>query len=274
MFQSLKVVGVCAVLLGVEYSDAMQIEKQGQSNSPQKIEVEIALPEIESSELIGNIENPQESPTEENQAENIEQEEVKPEESIQNSSEIEEAISENATEDPTDTGVVLSDTEEIIQHPENSAEETDPVENIPTESISEPENVNLIEEVQNPEENAPAEFITEPENVNPIEGNQNSEELTQGEVDSGEPNTTPEIVNPIDDQIPTGSTTEVEETISSTEEENHEGSVTEIDEIDSGIESGSESEHGETISVRIVKILTVIKDKSVEFLRRIFNIFF
>ena len=140
MFQSLKVVGVCAVLLGVECSDAMQIEEQEQSSELQKVNVEIGSPEAES--LIV---------TEENLQENIEQEVINPWEDFQNHPETEEAISENTTEDPTDTGVVLSDTEEVVQQPENSTEYVNPGESAPAESIAEPENVNPIEEVQNPE---------------------------------------------------------------------------------------------------------------------------
>jgi len=240
MFQSLKVVGVCAVLLGIECADAMQIEKQGQSNSLQKVEMGISLPEVE-------------SPTRENLLEDIEHEVINPWEDIQNHSEIEKAISENATENPIDTGEVSSNSEEAVQQPENA---------------------NPIEEIQNPEESAPAESITEPESVNPIEEIQNPEESAPAEVDLGEPITVPEIVNPIDDQISTGSTTEVEETVSPTEDENLIGSSTEVDEATSGIESGSESECVESIHVRIVRILTVIKDKSIGFLRRILNLFF
>ena len=86
----------------------------------------------------------------------------------------------------------------------------------------------------------------------------------------------PATVNPIEDQIPTESTTEAEETASPTEDVSLIGSSPEVGEVNSnsGIESGSESEYRENISVRIVKILTVIKDKSLEFLRRIFNLFF
>lgn len=243
MFQSLKVVGICVVLLGVECSDAMQVEEQGQSNGQQKVDVEVVLSEGNSSELtgVGNTENSEESPlvTEGNAPENPEQEVQTPE----------EAISENESEDPTDTGVVLSDPEEIILAPGDSAEEVNPIEEIPTEAVPEPENIHPSEEIQKPEESTP------------------------GEVDLGEPITAPEIINPIG-EIPTGSNTEVEDTVPSIEEESPAESATEIDEIDSGTESGSESECNDSISVKIIRVFTAIKEKSIGFLKRIFNLFF
>ena len=243
MFQSLKVVGICAVLLGVECSDAMQTEEHGRNSDLQKVDVEVVLSEGNSLELtdVGNTGNSEETPliTEGNAPENPEQEVQTPE----------EAISEEESEDPTDTGVVLSDPEEVISAPGNSAGEVNPVEEIPTEVVSAPENVNPSEEIQEPEES------------------------TTGEVDLGEPIATPENINPID-EIPTGSNTEVEETVPSIEEESPAESATEVNEIDSGAESGSEFRYSDSISVRIVRIFTAIKEKSIGFLRRIFNFFF
>ena len=238
MFELLKIVGMSTALFGMESVTAMPELRHDDSG---QVKVEVTSPEAEFSEQITGINET------ENTVENIGQDQAVLEGEVQSPEEsnAEEIISEDGTQDLSDSGMVLND----------SDDEVSPEVGFPTEFISGPENVNPIEDVQNP-----WETNTQPEGI-----------------DLDKTNSMPEIGSPTD-ETSTGSSTGIVEIIPSPEVEAPVEPTSEIGEVgsDSGVESGSEIESNKGISGYVMRVLTVIKDKSiiVGFLRKVFNLFF